>query len=213
MSDTAIKFIVPRDAKGVLKWVFIDGEGKENLSGVKKYTAQVALTPEQAKPYIESIDAFWEVNKVECKYTKADEKQNPAHKAGTPKPPASMGYKEDDDGNFVFTFSTNTTYQDGTPKVIDIYNAKATKVNLGGKKIGNGSLGALSGIMDVYDKANNAGVALYLNAIQLFKFVEFSTDAGFEAADSDEGGFTGIDSSMNDFEPVAESDTPAKPRL
>lgn len=215
MSDTSVKINIPKDAKGELKWLFIDGEGKKNLSGVLKFTAQVVLTPKQAEPYIEQVKAFWEENRPSTwKVTKADATKDTSLKVGDLKDPTSLGYKENEDGNIVFTFNTNPTYQDGTAKVIDIYNAKARKISLGGKKIGNGSLGALGGVMDIYEnKPTSCGVTFYLNAVQLTKFVEFSLDAGFEASD-EEGGFDGVDSSMNQFESQPEGEEEAaKPRL
>ncbi len=208
-------FNVPKDANGQLMWMFIDGEGKKDLQDEFKYTAQVRLTAEQAAPYIEEIDKFWADNRpAEWKATAKDVKQNSSLKAGGPKPAHSLGYLENDDGDFVFNFKTNPTYQDGTQKVIDIYNLKANKISLGGKKIGNGSVGALSGIMSIYKGGGNCGVTFYLNAVQLRKFVEFSTDAGFDAID-DEDGFEGIEGSVSEFENVeaAESDKKAAPRL
>lgn len=220
MSETSVKMNIPTDATGTLKWLFIDGEGKENLSGVKKFTAQVILSPEQAQPYIEQVNAFWEENKpATWKITAADLKKEPQKfkglKVGESKPPVSLGYKEDDDGNFVFTYNTNTTYADGTPKVVEIFNAKANKISLGGKKIGNGSEGALGGIMDIYNNKNlSVGVTFYLNAVQLTKFVEFTGSAGFDAAEV-EGGFEGIDQSMDQFSAQSEGggEEQAKPRL
>lgn len=216
MSETSIKMVIPKDGKGVLKWLFIDGKGKDDLNGNPKYTAQVVLTPDQAGPYIETIQAYWEENRpANWKVTKADAVKDKKLKVGDPKDPTYLGFKEDEDGNFVFTFKTNPTYQDGTQKVIDIYNAKAVKISLGDKKIGNNSLGALSGIMDIFHNTGNCGVTFYLNAVQLTKFIEFSTDAGFEA--QDEEGFEGLDDSMSEFEAVdnssSESSEGAKPRL
>jgi len=208
MSDSKIDFIVPRDAKGNLKWLFIDGEGKKDLQDKYKYTAQVVLTPDAAAPYIAELKELWEEYRpASWKVSAADVKKKtfPGLVAGDPKPAHSMGYKEDEDGNFAFNFKTNVAYADGTAKVVDIYNAKAHKISLGGKKIGNGSLGALSGIADGYQGGGNCGVTLYLNAVQLTKFVEFN-DA------SDEEGFEGVDDSMAGFEPQSDSEE-VKPRL
>jgi len=212
MSSTSVNFNVPKDAKGKLMWMFIDGEGKKDLQGNPKFTAQVELTPEEAAPYIAEVEEYWEENRQPgWKYSKAEAtKLKDPKLAGTPKPAHSLGFLENEDGNFVFNFKTNPTYADGTAKVIDIYNARASKISLGGKKIGNGSLGALSGIMDVYDGGGNQGVTLYLNAVQLTKFIEFSQDAGFE---TQEEGFEGVDNSMTGFENTEESEAPATPRL
>lgn len=191
-----LKVVTPR---GELRWIFITGEGKENMSGAYKYTAQVYMTQEQAQPVIDAMDAFWEENKP----------------GSFKKSPKSMGYKtveqneestvpEADIGLVYFTMSTNTEYASGDAKVIQIRNSKNAKVSLGDKKIGNGSEGHLSGVAGIYTtlvpgskKIQAAGVTLYLNAIMLKKFVEYiGEDPGFEPDDDDdEDGFMGVDES------------------
>tara|TARA_R110002153_G_scaffold249071_1_gene405322 strand:+ start:440 stop:1093 length:654 start_codon:yes stop_codon:yes gene_type:complete len=202
--------------KGNLEWVTISGEGKENLSGKMKYQANVVLDPTNVPAHqaiIDKIDAFWEENKPK----------------GFTRKPKSTGYyfhdpilDEDgeptynDDGKKIFdkkgkvhlTFSTDTTFPSGDAKVVKIYNAKANVVSLGDKSIGNGSIGYISGAMGIYEakakgKTIDAGVTLYLNGIQLTKFVEFTgADDGF-AAEEEEDGFTGVDADENSFEPEA----------
>lgn len=207
------KINIPKDAQGQLMWMYIDGEGKKDLQDNFKYTAQLKLTAEQAEPYVKEIDAFWEENRpAEWKVTAKDAKLDKSLKVGKPKAAFSLGYSEDEEGFFVFSFKTNPTFPDGTRKVVSIYNLKANKISLAGKKIGNGSIGALSGIMSIYKGGGNCGVTFYLDAVQLRKFIEFSTDAGFESMD-EEGGFEGIDDSMSEFDNVAESEAKAAPRL
>lgn len=197
-----------RSPKGEFEWVFIDGEGKENLSGNMKYTMNIVMDAEAAKPFTDQIDAFWAENKPQ----------------GFKKDPKSLGYKPhtvknketdeyEETGKVLFIFSTDTMWpakgdEPAKKKVIQVYNAKANKISLNGKKIGNGSEGYVSGAMGIYStKAKEAGVTLYLNAVQLTKFVEFSTDAGFDAED----GYTGEDAETG-FE-QQDDNTPAKPRL
>ena len=200
-----------KSSKGTLEWVTISGEGKENLSGKMKYQANVVLDPKNNpadQAIIDKIDAFWEENKPK----------------GFARKPKSTGYyfhdavldedgepTYDDDGNKVFdkngrmhlTFSTDTTFPSGDPKVVKVYNAKANVISLGNKSIGNGSEGYIAGAMGIYEakakgKTIDAGVTLYLNGIQLTKFVEFTgADDGFEA---DEDGFMGVDADENEFE-------------
>jgi hypothetical protein len=191
-----------RSPKGSFEWVFIDGEGKENLSGKFKYTLNLVLSEEAAQPLVDQINAFWEANKP----------------AGFKKDPKSLGFKphtvKKDDayvptGKVNVVFGTDVAWPDGTTKVVEVYNAKANKISLMGKKIGNGSEGYVSGAMGIYStKAKEAGVTLYLNAVQLTKFLEFSTDAGFAA---EEDGFTGEDEDTG-FEQQPDN-APAKPRL
>lgn len=216
---------------GDLKWVVYNGEGKENLSGRMKYQSDLVLPvdSEECKNLKADIDAFWEEGRP----------------AGLPakKPAKSLGYRlekepvldEDgnkqygDDGkvvsketgNMVFTFSTDTTYPSGDPKIINIFNSKGNKVDLGGKKIGNGSRGQLSGAMGIYTVKDakgktviDGGVTLYLNSIRLVKFVEFSGEEAWDEAD-EEGGWTG-EGETNDWNGESGQETTggkATPRL
>lgn len=202
-----------KSPKGELRWVTITGEGKENLSGKMQYVASVVIdesVPEH-KAFIDQVNEFWEDNKP-AKYNLA------------PKSTGIYPLKEKDaDGNavevpgkFYVQFKTGTTFQDGAEKVIATYNAKGKKVSLGSQTIGNGSVGIIAGSMGIYEnkKGNailNAGVTLYLDAIQITKFVPYEHDAGFTAQDDDEDGWTGEDDS---FEGVTEESAPkAAPRL
>ncbi len=103
-------------------------------------------------------------------------------------------------GKVTVQYKTGTTWPDGKAKIVKIYNSKNKVVSIGDAKIGNGSKGCISGSMGIYinkspqGKILDAGVTLYLDAIQLHKYVEFvgGGDAGFAASD-DEDGFTGVD--------------------
>ncbi len=190
-----------------LMWVFIDPPGKPDLNGKPRFVASlyVKTESEECKALKELIEDFWDDNKPKgAKIAK------------------SLGFKpvmsKDEAGNEVeteftsFNFWTGTTFKDGSTRTIDIYNAKGNKVSLGSKKIGNGSKGAISGAMDIYDNGPSArGVTLYLSAIQITKFVEFTSDAGFSAQEEDEDAFEGVDT----FEGTtsAPAETTGKPRL
>jgi len=162
-----------KPANGEIRWVFIDPPGKPDLNGKPRYVASLYVKTELAQPLIDAIDAFWEEDKPKGAKAK------------------SKGYRievEGDEGSekptgFVsFNFWTGTTFQDGNNRAIDVYNAKGNKISLGGKKIGNGSKGAISGTMAIYDSGVAArGVTLFLNAIQVTNFTEFTQDAGFDA--------------------------------
>jgi hypothetical protein len=222
MSNAMQKFKSP---KGTLEWVTISGEGKENLSGKLKYQADVVLDPKNNGVHqaaIDAIDAFWAENKPKGYRKKAKSLGYYLHdveKDADGEPVFNEDGEKvfDPDGKVALKFSTDTVFaKSGDAKVIKIYNAKANVVSLGDKTIGNGSEGYISGMMAIYKNENkgvlvDAGVTLYLNAIQLTKFVAYEgADAGFEA-DEDEGGFTGVDEDA-DFESV-ESDTPKKVKL
>jgi len=193
-------------AESDIKWVFIDLPGKDDLNGKPRFVASLYLKTDSdgCKALKKLIDDFWAENKpkgAKCKslgYRVAQEK--------------NVDGEYEDTDETAFNFWTGTTYKDGNTRTIDVYNAKGSKVSLGGKKIGNGSKGAISGTMAIYDNGPAArGVTLYLNAIQLTKFVEFSTDAGFGSQDdAEEDAFEGVDS---EFEGTSEEAPEGKPNL
>lgn len=183
--------------KGDLAWVFITGEGRKDLNGNDRFVASVKYpngADELAKVQAE-IKEFWDENKPKGK--------------GKPK---STGVKVETDkegeetGFTLVNMWTGTTFPNGNPKVVKTYNSKGAEVSLGSKSIGNGSVGSLSGTMAIYENGPNVGVTIYLNAVQLSKFVEFSQDAGFEA--DDEEGFTGLEGT--DFD-ESDEDVPHQP--
>lgn len=185
---------------GELKWVFIDGEGKEDLNGNPRYVASLCLeTSSDAEVKLKGvIDGYWDENKPKGRKCKSKGYY------------AETANKTDDNpegeetGNTVFQFWTGTKFPDGKPKLVKVYNAKGNEASLGGKRIGNGSIGAISGAMGIYDNGPAAtGVTLYLNAVQIKKLEEFSDDAGFGAVD-DGDGWSGESS---DFEGTAEDES------
>lgn len=205
MAKTIQKVVTP---KGLLMWVTITGEGKENMSGKLQYVASIILDPKKVaadKEFLDSIDEFWADNKPTAMgkrkakslgYFLCDPLRN---EAGDILKDEEDKTQYDPEGRYMVTFKTGTTFPDGSTKVVKTYNSKAKEVALGKLRIGNESVGFISGAMDIYevkDKKGNlsdAGVTLYLNAIQINKLVEFSDDAGFKASEEDdeEGGWTG----------------------
>jgi len=206
---TTSKFIPTKE--GELRWIFIDQPGKENLQGkmVLQSSIYTQTKSKGCKALKDALEAFWKANKP----------------AGAPPKAKSYGWtdvvEKDSEGNdvydgdnpkltgeTVFAFWTGATWPDGKPHVIDIYNAKGAKIALGGKKIGNGTFGAISGAMSIYDAGKGAqGVTLYLNAIQITQFIEYSQDAGFG---EEEGEFDGV---ATDFEGTTDKDEEARPQL
>ena len=192
-----------KSPKGTLEWVTIDGDGKENLSGKLQYVANVVV--EADSPVIAQIEKFWEENKPAGFKKKAKSTGIYPHTtdSGEKDEDGKPIYKED--GKVYLAFKTGTTFPDGSTKKVQIYNAKARKVELPeGTKIGNGSIGIISGAMGIYQNKTpkgalvDAGVTLYLDAIQILKLEEFTTDAGFDADDTEDGwsgdeGWTGED--------------------
>lgn len=204
-----------RSPKGELQWVYITGEGRANKQGKFKYQASVVLDTSVAKPFTDAIDAYWKENKP----------------AGAKKP-ATCGYRPysvkssevDEDGDAIYSdvagkteifFATGTTWPDGKLKKIRTYNAKARPVQLGDKRVGNGSIGSLAGNMAIYDVSGNQGVNLYLEGVQITKLVEFNDDDGFEE-DDDADGWDGEEfegEGLADTEASEPTPTGAKPRL
>ncbi len=207
------KFKSPRSP---LEWVTIDGEGKENLSGKLQYVANTVI--EADDPIIAEIEAFWEANKPKGFKKEAKSLGIYAHKVATDEKDEEGKPIFKEDGKMYLAFKTGTSYADGKAKVIQIYSASAKKTNLPeGVSIGNGTIGKVSGAMAIYENKTpkgalvDAGVTLYLDAIQIFKLEEFTTDAGFEADEDEEGGFEGDENSFSGEE--ATTETKAKPRL
>ena len=200
---------------GELNWVFITGKGKKDLNDNDKFSASVVLPPEEAKPFTDKVDAFWKENRP-AGAKKAKSLGYYPNKVKTDKVDDDGDPIYEEDGNICITFSTATTFPDGKPKVIKTYNAAGNKVNMGDAKIGNGSRGALGGVMAIYTKGGAPGVSLYLDGVQIVEFKEFSDDPGFSAQEGgfesvpNDGGFPVQDSNSSEDE---EETKPAKPRL
>lgn len=226
MSDAQQNYTTPR---GEVMWAFINGEGKTNKRGKKKFQASIVMSEEDAKPLVDVINDFWEENRPK-----------ESRKAKAPAP-TTLGYRpwsvvetdedgspvldEDGDPNFVevpgmveFFASTATTWPDGGPKKVKIYNAKGRETSIGKKKVGNKTIGKLGGLMKVYDVEGNYGVNLYLDGVQIFKFVEYVSGPDFQAEDyedEDGGGWEGDENNFEgeEQEPAAPTNNKAKPRL
>lgn len=183
---------------GELEWVTIDGEGKEDLQGNKKFTVSVVMERADAEDFIAQADAFWNENKP----------------AGAKKP-KTTGYYEhkvknvekskeageivyDLTGKIVLQFKTNTAFPNGNAKVVKVFNSKGAEISLMGKRIGNGSRGRVGGAMGIYNvnKASQ-GVTLYLNSVQLTKFVEYTGNSFDDISETEgEDTFDGVEDAM-----------------
>ena len=187
--------------KGELAWVFIDGNGKKDLNDKDRYVASLRVktdSPEH-KQLKDVIDAFWEENKGKGWKQKSNGLKTEVYPDSHEKAGEPTGYT-------LCEMWTGTAHKDGKRKVIAIKTAKNVLVDLKGRKIGNGSIGKLSGLMQIYDQGVAArGVTIYLNSIQLLKFVEFKQDDGFE---EEEGEFDGFDD--DEFEST-EANSDAEP--
>lgn len=207
-SETAVSFNLP---KGKLHFVVINGQPYENSAGKEKWRASVLLEEEQARPVIEKIDAFWAEHGFKCKEPLLGYRPYTEHKGNFDEDGEKL--YEPVEGVWEFYAATGATWPDGSVREVIIKNSKNRIVSIGDRKIGNGSEGRLSVTMDKYGpfgKGANAtgGVALYLQGIQLTKFVEYVSGPEFEEEDD---GFDDFEDDGCNFE--EETTTTAKPRI
>lgn len=174
--------------QGKLVWVMVSGLGKPNYNeDGYEYVASIILGAKEATPLLEQIQDVYDKAHLKDKKLK------------------SLGYKVcDENGVFTdngkfycFNFKTKTKFNDGKTKNIAIYNSKVKKVDLGDTRIGNGSIGAISGNMKYYINGREDGVSLFLSAVQIIKLEQYSEDVdfipqaeGFEGITDLDTGFT-----------------------
>ena len=189
----AQKIVTP---KGELNWVFINGNPKKDLNGNDRYSVALHFPSDSPdlKLIEDKVNAYWEENKPKGQRMKSN-----GIKACKDKEGNLTGYTD-------VVFWTGTRYPDGKEKVIKTFNAKNKEVHLDESvRIGNGSIGRVSGSMDLYS-ANKAegGVTLYLNAIQITKLVEYGANDFAEVEEED--GWTGDEGTeFDDTEEVTDA--------
>lgn len=167
MANNKGKFVTP---KGVAQYPWLTKpDTKFNAEGV--YKLSLAIPKTEATEFLEAakqafIDEF------------GQSKMAKAH----------MPFKEDEDGNVIFSFKSKIK-----PRLYDSQGKPITD----DVSVGGGSVVKVSGAFGPYNKGANMGVALYLNAVQIIKLVEISSSP-FEA---EEGGF--VAAAQDDSFPVA----------
>jgi len=162
-----IKITTPR---GELKWASVTGAGKKDLQGRDIFSVDIEISADVGKELMDQIDGLWESDKPKGA-----------------KDPKSTGYRVAEDGQTVkFTFKTSAVYPSGDPKEVTIYDAKAQRTKVT-DKIGNGSIGRVSGMASIYDAGVAArGVTLYLDSLQLIKLVRYEEAASFDVEEGDD---------------------------
>lgn len=170
MANNKAKFVTP---KGVAQYPWLTKpDTKFNAEGVFKLS--LAIPKADAKDFVEA-----------AKQTFIDEfgqsKMAKAH----------MPFKEDEEGNVVFSFKSKLK-----PRLYDSQGKPITD----DVAVGGGSVVKVSGAFGPYNKGANMGVALYLNAVQILKLVEVSSSP-FEA---EEGGF--VAAAQDDTFPAADAE-------
>ena len=165
--------------KGELVYCNVTGVGKLDYDGkFYEYTAGIKLDKKTAKKFYKEICKHFDENK-------------PSWFKGS-KPSNSIMREIKNDDNFLFQFKTKVEFEDDKgnvrPTKIGLANAKGKQVILpDGEGIGNGTLGKIGGSMSIHSdsKSKTAGVSLWLNNLQISKYVKYVVDMGF---DEDEDG-------------------------
>lgn len=221
-----VKVVTP---VGELWYCQIAGQGKKNYNeDGYVYTATVHLTGDAAESLKDKIDEV--LGEVPKGKTIKSVGYREVFKAADGKFFSETKNRKfgDEDGDektdrTAFTFSTNTTFDDGRTAKVDVYNSgkglpKPKKIDLGSRGIGNGSLGAISGVMERFEKGKEVGVSLFLKAVQITKYIEYSGDAGFDS--QEDGDFEDVESDGTEqfaedttTEEKPAKTTKAKPRL
>lgn len=180
--------------KGSLQYVQVTGQGKLDYDGkYYEYVAGVKLPKAEAKTMYAEICEFFEENKPS--WFTGDE-------------PSNKIKRKQEDGDFLFQFKTKAEFEgeddDGQPTLrkthIGIINSKNKEVNLpDGEGIGNDSIGRIKGSMTIHSdkKMGTAGVSLWLNNVQILKYVKYVADTGFDI--DDDGDFDDFDAPDTDF--------------
>ena len=212
MANDKIKVQTP---KGLLHWVNISGKGKENYNeDGYDYVATVFVKKEDAADFIKQVEDVHGVvpkgkNLKAVPYRDLFQKADGTYFTETANKKAGADDVATD--MIAIAAKTGTTFEDGKTKKINVYNASAGKISLGEKKIGNGSVGKISGTLKRNENGKDISVSFFLNGVQLSKFEEYSGDDGFEA--DPDGEFDGVEP---EFEADNSPDEPAekaKPRL
>lgn len=199
-----------------LSWVNISGTGKLKMNKDSNstnpndynYTATVTFPDEDSiKEHKKLFDKFWKENRpAGC--------TKPNYEMFKPEMVSTLdenGKEQKDEydaiikhhsGRYTLQAKTLTTWPDGQPNVIKVLRSNGDVLNLGTKKIGEGSTGVIHGSIAINDFTGNEGLAFYLTAIQLKKFVEYTGSDKVVAEDlgDDEGmDDLDIDASVSDI--------------
>ena len=178
-----------------LAWVSITGSGKLKMNKDSNsedpkdynYTATV-IYPDEASMKADKarFDKFWRENKPQgC--TKQNYDMFKPEKVPTLDDAGKEQFDEDDaiikheTGRWTLAAKTLTQWPDGKPNVIKVMRGNGDKLNLGDRIIGEGSIGVIHGSVGINAYSGNEGLAFYLTAIQLKKFVEYTGGDEVEA--------------------------------
>jgi hypothetical protein len=191
------------------RWVNISGEGKlkyDRTNSLDKedranyqYVVTAVLTEEQADKVRKQLQEFWKNNKPQGATKQKYEILKPLLKKVTDEHGKVVTdedgeplreQEKDSNGNLLYEmmFKTGAVWPDGTPQVIKTLRANGSPLNLGERRIGNGTIGVVHGKIGINGFKGNEGLLAFLSGVQIKKFVEYSDD-DIEADDlgDDEG--------------------------
>ena len=174
----------------LMYYVFIDGEGRNSaMSGQEpKYKYTVSYVVPEGSPahkhLVSIIDAEWEDYKQKFNLkgrpkTNGIKLETMADPKGTIDPETEE-IKRIPTGNIIASFKTNTTWPDGKPQIVKVFDHKGTDITEAFRaaswSIGNGSTGVIHGSAVGNNVGGTHKVTLYLSAVQLAKLVKYEGD-------------------------------------
>lgn len=208
-----------------LQWANIKGQGKLKYDPEGKldkndptnyiYTIQCVLTKEQADEFEDMAKKFWNENKpsglTKQKYTLTKPVVVPTLDAdGKEQKDEDGAVITHETGMFTLEAKTNAVWPDGSANTIKVMRANKAPLNLGTKVIGEGSEGVIHGSIGISTFKGNEGLAFYLTAVQLKKFVEYVGGGEVKADDlGEDEGMEGLDMDEAEAEATPPTNTPA----
>ena len=176
--------------RGTAMWAHL--AAPETIQGVETDKYAISLIPSK-----EDLDAFL----TECETVWSEFLEQPENKKKRLKGEPNFGVREDDDGNQILKFKANATikFKNGEEKkrVVPIFDGLGNVIT---KKV-QGILGNGSEIIVAYQlfpfifSANNFGISLRLDGIQVLKLEEYGGSQTAEGLgfSKHEGAFNGAD--------------------
>lgn len=193
--------------KGTLQYVQVTGQGKLDYDGkFYEFVASVKLGKKEAEAMYAEVCDYFEENKPS--WFKGEK-------------PSNKIKRKQDDGDFLFQFKTKAEFETEDPETkkisvhktkIGIINSKNKEVALPeGEGIGNGSIGRIKGTLTIHSdrKKGTAGVSLWLNNVQVLKYVKYVPDTGFDI--DEDGEFEDFEQPDAEF-PTEEDVAKEKPK-
>ena len=186
-----------------LAWVNISGQGKLKMNAEDNgdpanynYTATAVYPDEAAMKKDKAVfDKFWRENKPQgC--TKQNYDMFKPEMEPDLDDRGKEQYDEDDalikkpTGRWTLAAKTITHWpRDGKQNIVKVLRGNGKALDLGDRMIGEGSIGVIHGSLGINAFPGNEGLAFYLQAVQLKKFVEYVGNDNVEAEDlgEDEG--------------------------